>query len=74
MKRLDTALGDLTYPLYLNHYAVSIAMLTLFAHLRPSIGLFVATFVVSVAFSYGAMLLTEPMTKGIRDRIRRCTL
>jgi peptidoglycan/LPS O-acetylase OafA/YrhL len=70
LKRIDSALGDLTYPLYLNHYAVSVAALTLFASAKPSFTLFALTLVASVAFSYGAMLLTEPLTKGIRDRIR----
>jgi peptidoglycan/LPS O-acetylase OafA/YrhL len=71
--RLDKFLGDLTYPLYLNHYAVSIVMLSLFAG-RPSVALFVGTFVLAVVFSYAAMQCTEPLTRTLRDRIRGMAL
>jgi len=69
LKRLDKFLGDITYPLYLNHYAISIVMLTLFWNERNMV-LFLVTYVLSVAFSYLAMLCTEPLTRTLRDRIR----
>ena len=69
LEQLDKLLGDLTYPLYLNHYVVSIVMLTLFYN-EISVVAFVATYVLSVVFSYMAMLCTEPLTKAFRDRIR----
>ena len=67
LKPLDRFLGDLTYPLYLNHYAVSIAGLTLLA---PGAAAFTATLAASVLFSYVAMLVTEPFTRRVRNRIR----
>ena len=66
--RIDQAMGDLSYPLYLNHYAASILILSL-APTRDS-----ATFMLSVVFcvavSWSVSLMTEPFSKKLRDQIR----
>lgn len=67
---LDRLLGDLTYPLYLNHYAVSVALLSLVPAEHFGIGLFIGNFGASVLFSYVAMQCSEPLTRRLRDRIR----
>lgn len=69
-KTLDKAAGDITYPLYLNHYAISIAWLTLWPDTRPGLPSFVGCLGACVAASCAMMLLSEPFTRRLRDRIR----
>ena len=70
-RSVDAWLGDLTYPIYLNHYTVGIVALTLFV---PSPTVFIAACIATVLFSYGTMLMTEPVTKRWRDRMRGVSL
>lgn len=66
----DRFLGDLTYPLYLNHYVVSIVVLNLAPPRAYGIGLYVGNYLLSVLFAYLAMQLSEPLTRRLRERIR----
>jgi peptidoglycan/LPS O-acetylase OafA/YrhL len=68
LKALDQWMGDLSYPVYLNHYAVTIAFLTLSSKLGTMT--FWACVAVSIAFSWLVALLTEPLTKKLRERLR----
>lgn len=72
LKQLDQWLGDLSYPIYLNHYVVTIVMLSLFPVGSPRIFLFCIA--LSVAVSWAVALLTEPLTKGLRNRVRGVAL
>jgi len=71
-KNIDRVLGDLTYSLYLNHFVVLIVMLTYFG--RGSYGLFLGGLCLAVAFSHAMNYLTEPFTKGLRDKVRGARL
>lgn len=73
-KAVDRWFGDITYPLYLNHYAVSIAILSLFGAVYRSPMLFVLTYGLCVLVSYSLLFVSEPLTRGIRNRIRGATL
>lgn len=69
-KRLDKWLGEITYPLYLNHYAASIAVLSLMpAEQRGSL-LFVSNLIACIAISLALSYISEPLTRSIRNRIR----
>lgn len=70
--RIDRWLGDLSYPIYLNHYAVTIAFLTLCS--EPSDMLFWSCVAASVAFAWFIALLTEPFTNRVREKIRGFSL
>ncbi len=72
LKVLDQWLGDLSYPIYLNHYAVTIAFLTLFS--EPGAMIFWVCVAVSIVFSWFTALLTEPVTKRLRERVRGFSL
>ena len=65
---IDQALGDLTYPLYLNHYAVLVVARSLFPAPNP----FVQTAAVLAALLISVVLhrLVETPMATIRDRIR----
>jgi peptidoglycan/LPS O-acetylase OafA/YrhL len=68
LARIDQSLGDLTYPLYLNHYAVLVVAYSLFP--EPNWVVQAATVVTSIAVSLILRRLIEgPMSK-VRDRIR----
>ena len=71
-KRLDRRLGDLSYPLYLNHYAVGIAA----ASLAPRSGwpLFAVTVLASVLLAAAAERLVDRPIRGLRDRVRSVPL
>ncbi|MCB1488913.1 MAG: acyltransferase [Bauldia sp.] len=66
-KRTDKALGDLSYPLYLNHI---IWILVLDRIVQHSLG--ATFFAVAVAIGYSAIVsrLSEPFFVALRDRIR----
>ena len=67
-KRVDRRLGDLSYPLYLNHYAVGIAA----ASLAPRLGWppFAVAVVASVLLAAAAERLVDRPIRALRDRIR----
>lgn len=67
-RRLDRWLGDLSYPLYLNHYAVTIAVLTLMP--RKHVWAAVICLPLSIGAAWMIAQLTEPMTRQLRNRIR----
>jgi peptidoglycan/LPS O-acetylase OafA/YrhL len=68
LARIDQSLGDLTYPLYLNHYTVLVAAYSFFP--EPNWVVQAATVVASFAASLTLQRLIEgPMSK-VRDRIR----
>ncbi|HRK25395.1 MAG TPA: acyltransferase [Beijerinckiaceae bacterium] len=64
----DQALGDLSYPLYLNH-CVLLPVVRSLAPDASVAGLLGAT-VAAVALSYLMLLAVEPVLTGLRDRIR----
>ncbi|HTE42457.1 MAG TPA: acyltransferase family protein, partial [Steroidobacteraceae bacterium] len=68
--RMDQFLGDLTYPLYLNHYLVGIVFLSLVPSNARSPALFVGSLVAATLFAYVAMQLSEPFTRRLRASIR----
>jgi peptidoglycan/LPS O-acetylase OafA/YrhL len=67
-RRIDRRLGDLSYPLYLNHYAVGIAA----ASLAPALGwpLYAGMLLVSLLVAAVAERLVERPLRRWRDRIR----
>jgi peptidoglycan/LPS O-acetylase OafA/YrhL len=69
-KKVDKAAGDITYPLYLNQYAISVAWLTLWPDARPGLLHFLGCLGACVAASCALILLSEPFTRRLRDRIR----
>jgi peptidoglycan/LPS O-acetylase OafA/YrhL len=73
-KRIDRRLGDVAYPLYLNHYAVSIAILSLLGEELRNPLLFVMAYSACLLVSYGAFFVSEPLTRDIRNRIRGTAL
>ncbi len=73
-KSWDKALGDLSYPVYLNHYAVSIVFLTLFGSHRDPLLIFLLCAAVCVGISWALNQISEPITRRLRDRIRGLTL
>lgn len=72
LKKIDQWLGDLSYPVYLNHYAVTVLALSLFP--QRNLAMFLLCIALSLASSWAVALLTEPLTKGIRNRIRGVAL
>jgi peptidoglycan/LPS O-acetylase OafA/YrhL len=71
-KRLDRRLGDLSYPLYLNHYAVGIAA----ASLAPRAGwpLFAVTALAAIVLAAAAERLVDRPIRALRDRVRSVPL
>jgi peptidoglycan/LPS O-acetylase OafA/YrhL len=67
---VDRFAGDLTYPLYLNHYAVSVVALSVIPDERLGLPVFFAYVLVAIGFAYVAMQCSEPLTKHLRERIR----
>lgn len=68
VKKIDNKLGNLSYPLYLNHYAAEIGMYSLTNERSWSI-LFIAVSL-SLVISVMAFFITEPLTIRIRNAIR----
>lgn len=69
-KAIDRWVGDITYPLYLNHYAVSIATLSLVPAEYRGVPLFVGNLAFCIAASLGLSYVSEPFTRSLRNRIR----
>lgn len=68
MARLDRRLGDLTYPLYLNHMAaISVAAVVAST---PTVPIFLAAMGFAVAVSWLIAAPTEPVIARWRDRVR----
>ncbi len=67
IKKIDSLLGNISYPLYLNHYIVEIAIVGL---LPRSSTTFICGIVIVLAFSYAAYISVEPFTKRIRNKVR----
>ena len=67
-KHFDKKAGDLSYPLYLNHHAA----ILLCARLVPSrnLGVLLLALVVSLGLAWLLNLVTEPVLKTVRDRVR----
>lgn len=70
MKALDRWVGDITYQLYLNHYAVSIATLSLVPAEYRGVPLFVGNLVLCVVASLVLSYVSEPFTRSLRNKIR----
>lgn len=68
----DRILGDLTYPLYLNHYAIGLAVFNLTVHRGAE--LYAACVVVSLLVAWLMARLTEAPLRRVRDGIRRSRL
>lgn len=68
LRRIDSWLGDLSYPLYLNHFAV----LALFKVILPSTGiiLWLSAGAASCAVAVLAHYLVEPQIHALRTRLR----
>jgi peptidoglycan/LPS O-acetylase OafA/YrhL len=66
-RKLDASLGDLSYPLYLNHFAV-LSILVIVA--RPSWATVAAGMVLAAAVALLAEFSTETPLRKIRDRLR----
>lgn len=67
-KRIDSLLGDLSYPLYLNHFSVEVLLYGLFQ--IKSILLLVLGVLLSITISWLSYLAVEPFTKRLRDVVR----
>lgn len=72
MRRVDRWLVDLFYPVHLNHYAVTIGVLSLAPQRSPMF--FLLTLVLCIAVSWAVAQLTEPLSMRLRDRIRGVAL
>lgn len=78
-KKVDRALGDLTYSLYLNHFAILVVFGSFLTDSRGNAhqnhqGMFLLFLLTSIGFSYLMNFLTEPFTRSLRDRIRGVSL
>jgi peptidoglycan/LPS O-acetylase OafA/YrhL len=71
-RRIDRWLGDLSYPVYLNHYVVTIAVMSLVR--ARNVWVFLMCIPLSLAASWLVAQLTEPLTRGMRTRIRGVAL
>jgi len=67
-KRLDRRLGDLSYPLYLNHYAVGILATSLAP--RASLVLYAGAVMAALLLAVCAERLVDRRLRRVRDRIR----
>jgi peptidoglycan/LPS O-acetylase OafA/YrhL len=66
-KWLDRKLGDLSYPIYLNHYVVVVAF---YAWPQRGILYLLACFAAVIAVSWVADTSVERFTRSLRDRVR----
>lgn len=73
-KRIDRRLGDVAFPLYLSHYAVSIAILSLIGEERRNPLLFIMSYSTCLLVSCVLFFVSEPLTRDIRNRIRGTAL
>lgn len=65
---IDKRFGDLSYPIYLNHYIVVVAFHSL--HLEPSAATQIASIISSIMISYLMMVVVESPLTPLRDRLR----
>ena len=68
VQEIDRKLGDLSYPVYLNHYVITILFLSLLN--ERSVFVIVACVAVCIALSWLLANLVEPITREVRDRLR----
>ena len=71
-KRVDRAAGDLSYALYLNHYAVGLLLTGLFA--ARGLGIYAVGVVASVTVAWGMARAVEAPLRRVRDRVRERVL
>lgn len=67
-RAVDRWLGNLSYPLYLQHQNVEIALFSMAGGF--SYGVVFGGIPLAVLFSYGAGRLIDPVVNGLRDRVR----
>lgn len=67
-ERVDRVLGDLTYPLYMSHYNVLVALLAL--HLAPTPLLFGASLLLALGVALWLHRLIDPRVDAWRERVR----
>lgn len=67
-RRIDRFLGDLSYPVYLNHYVVTIALLNLTT--ERSVRMIALSLALSTLASLALALMVEPLTRQVRNRFR----
>ena len=71
-KRLDKALGALSYPLYLNHYAVGLAVYNLLP--SRSIEIYAVTVACSIVIAWVMAEISEVPFFAMRDRLRKAVI
>jgi peptidoglycan/LPS O-acetylase OafA/YrhL len=67
-QRRDSYLGDLSYPLYLNHYAVTVVAYSFAPARAPSVQLI--AIIASILLSWILQIIIERPMKAIRDKLR----
>jgi len=68
-REIDRRLGELSYPLYLNHYVVGIAAES--AGMAPGVGGYAGAVVAAVLLSVGASQVIDRRLVPLRNRIRK---
>lgn len=68
-KKIDKFFGDLSYPIYINQYAVQIAFLTFFT-VNKGFVYFIIPVISVIIVAIFLNLLAEPITKKMRDHFR----
>jgi len=71
-QKLDKRLGDLSYPLYLNHYAVGVVLTDVFA--ARGLGIYAVAVVSSVALAALMGGMVDRRLTAIRARVRRAAI
>ncbi|MBX2830198.1 MAG: acyltransferase family protein [Rhodospirillales bacterium] len=75
-RELDKSLGDISYPLYINHFALSLGLTPLFQMIFLEEGLvhrsvyYLGFTVLLCVLSLGIIRVTDWITDGLRDRVR----
>ncbi len=72
LRSLDRQLGDLSYPVYLNHYVITILFLSVLG--QRSVLTILACVIMTLASSWMLTKLVEPLTREFRDRLRGARL
>lgn len=82
--KLDSSLGNLSYPIYINQFALALAILSALAYVTgTNVGdlpiptravLFVGTNVVVIAAAAALISLTDTITDQLRDRLRGASI
>lgn len=68
LKKMDNKLGDLTYPLYLNHYTIEVAVFAFIG--SKSMETMMVAIISSILLAWVATISVEPLTRRVRDKIR----